>query len=79
VTAPVDVDSISDGLARLGMTANALWLGYFAVGGNGSLSDVERWLAGDTLTGREYDLLAAALNEAFTERGLDHPVRYREA
>ena len=60
------------------MSAHDVWLKYFAVGGNGSLDDVERWLDSGDSPGREHNLLAQALNDVFTERGLDHPVAYRD-
>jgi hypothetical protein len=69
---------IAHGRRLLGMSTLALWVGYFGVGGNGSLADVEGWLAGAELpSDRDHDYLAQALNDVFTERGLDHPVGYR--
>ncbi len=63
----------------LGWTMFHAWMGYFAVGGNASLGDVERWLSTATeLPAQEHNLLAQAVNDGFTDRGLDHPVRYRD-
>ena len=74
---PRQVDGIVDGRRRLGMSALALWIGYLAVGGDGSLSDVTAWLAGTTrLSIRDYDLLVQAMNYAFVSLGLDHQVPY---
>ena len=68
---------IEDGRQRLGMTPLGLWIGYFAVGGNGTLGDITSWLSGSTrLSVRDYDLLAQAMNDAFTVQGLNHPVPY---
>ena len=60
------------------MSARDVWINYFAVGGNGSLDDVERWLDAGDSPGTEHNLLAQALNDVFIERGLDHPVAYRD-
>jgi hypothetical protein len=69
---------VTDGWRRLGLTSMALWIGYFEVGGNGSLAEVEEWLAGSTNpSDRDHDYMAQALNDQFTERGLDHPMRFR--
>ena len=63
----------------LGWTVFHAWMGYFAVGGNASLGDVERWISTTAAVPlREHNLLAQALNDGFTDRGLDHPVRYRD-
>lgn len=69
------------GAARLllGVSFQDLWIGYFEVGGNGSVADVERWLGSAAVVpDREHNLLAQALNDEFVERGGDHPVAYRE-
>ena len=63
---------------RLGMSIHDLWLNYFAVGGNGSLDDVQTWLAEGDVPGREHNLMAQALNDVYTDRGLDHPIAYRD-
>ena len=71
------LDEILDGRRRLGMSHLALWIGYFAVGGNGSLADVTGWLSRTAqLSVRDYDLLVQAMNDQFVIQGLDHPVRY---
>ncbi len=70
---------ITEGLERLDLSAHDVWVGYFAIGGNGSLGDVERWVSsGSDVPTREHNLLAQALNDLFTVRGLDHPVAYLE-
>jgi len=43
-----DVENVDAALDELGMSARDLWIGYFAVGGNGSLTEVEQWLAGSS-------------------------------
>ncbi len=73
------VSGIADGRRRLGLSALGLWTAYFAVGGNGSLSDVTEWLSGATeLSVRDYNLLAQAMNDHFVVLGLDHPVPYSQ-
>ena len=69
---------IADGRRRLGMSALTLWIGYFGVGGNGTLAEVEGWSSGTVEpSDRDHDFLAQALNDEFVEHGLDHPMRYR--
>ncbi len=75
---PVVASDIADGRRRLGMSTMALWIGYFEVGGNGTVADVQQWLAGERVpSDRDHDFLAQALNDHFVERGLDHPMEYR--
>jgi hypothetical protein len=77
---PQKCHTLDDAQQRLGISRTALWIGYLAVGGNGSLTDVESWVSGrDLLSRREYDLLAQSLNEEFLVRGLDHPVPYSDS
>ena len=76
--APVLASDIADGRRRLGMSTMALWIGYFAVGGNGTLAELEQWLAGESEpSDRDHDFLVQALNDGFVEQGLDHPMEYR--
>jgi len=61
----------------LGMTVHALYLGYFAVGGNFPVEDVQAWLDGRAaMPATEYDRLAQAVNDEAAGRGVAHPVRY---
>lgn len=76
--APVVATDIADGRRRLGMSTMTLWIGYFEVGGNGTLAEVEQWLAGERgPSDRDHDFLAQALNDGFLEQGLDHPMGFR--
>jgi hypothetical protein len=75
---PLDATSrLRGGLTDLGWSVADLWLGTVGIGGRLSLSEVgtimERRGGPEP---REYDLLAAAMNECFHERGLDHPLPY---
>jgi hypothetical protein len=64
---------------QLGMSTMDVWVGYFAVGGNGALPDVGDWLSSTVRPpARDHDMLAQALNDRFTEAGFDHPVRYSD-
>lgn len=75
---PLAADNdIEAGRLQLGLTNRDLWLGYFELGGNGSLVDVGLWLTGQVrLPLRDHDVLALVLNEVFNDRGLNHPVAY---
>jgi hypothetical protein len=54
-----------------------LWVASVAMGGNIAQRDIELIASGTAeLSPADHDVLAAALNDYFTERGEDHPVRY---
>jgi hypothetical protein len=54
-----------------------LWIASVAIGGNLDIGEVASITSGARApTRHEYDLLAAALNDHFVERGQDHPMRY---
>ncbi len=75
---PSSVGDIGAALSQLGLGIRDLWIGYFAIGGNGSLADVTRWVDGTAHpTDEDHDLMAHALNEEFADRDLDRPVGYR--
>ncbi len=65
--------------ARLatGLSHGELWFRYFELGGMSTALEVEAYLYGAlTATDHDRDLVAAALNERFSELGGDHPLRY---
>jgi hypothetical protein len=71
------VAHLHDALRLADWTATDLWIGVLAIGGTFSRLDIDDLLTGtQPLTEGVYDLLAAALNDCFTDRGLDHPMRY---
>jgi hypothetical protein len=71
--------TIEAGRQRLGMSLHQLWVGYFAVGGNAPLAQVDEWLSGaSSPSPGDHDLLAQALNDEFLERGLNHPIPYSD-
>jgi hypothetical protein len=54
-----------------------LWLRYFALGGDSGPDQVESYLTRDVDPGRRnYNLLVDALNERYTDLGLDRPILY---
>ncbi|WP_344426039.1 hypothetical protein [Pseudonocardia ailaonensis] len=67
------------GFALSRMSVRELWTAHLALGGMLSRTEIE-----DTLALRrepswaEHDVIAAALNDWFTERGQNHPVAYSE-
>ncbi|MGI8662325.1 MAG: hypothetical protein ACR2LQ_03830 [Acidimicrobiales bacterium] len=67
--------------ARLdtGLSHGELWFRYFALGGMSTALEVDAYLYDAlTATSHDRDLIAAALNERFSELGGDHPVRYSD-
>jgi hypothetical protein len=74
---PSQLAVLQAGREQLSLSYQRLWIDYFALGGNQPLPDIEAWLTGNLRPSLlDYDLLAHALNEEFTERGLDHPIPY---
>jgi hypothetical protein len=62
-----------------GLTRGELWLRYFELGGMSTELQVEAFLYGALKpTAHDYDVIAHALNERFTELGGNHPVPYVE-
>ena len=63
----------------VGLSVDELWIRYFALGGNDEPIDVDGYLSGvRTLSTREHNVLTLALNEAFGDLGMDHPLGYQE-
>ena len=56
-----------------------LWFRYFSLGGMSTSFEVDAYLHGALIaTTHNRDLLAVALNERFSELGLDHPLPYSD-
>ena len=71
--------AVMTALSHLGLEHNDLWMRYFGLGGLVSSEDLRRWLSGFILIADlDYDLLAQALNEAFTGREQGFPVPYAD-
>jgi hypothetical protein len=68
---------LSDGLRSLNWVTADLWIAATGLAGFMSLGDVRQITGGEREPSEtEYDVLALALNEEFTDRGLNHPVNY---
>jgi hypothetical protein len=62
----------------LGVSLYDTWMGYFEVGGDGSLADVRSWLGdGAPLSSRNHDLIAQSLNDFAIEIGSEQRAPYR--
>jgi hypothetical protein len=61
-----------------GMSFTELWIAYFALGGAARPDVVRSYLRGWHAGSFDYDVLAHAINERYNERGLNHPVPYRD-
>lgn len=62
-----------------GLSPPELWRRYVELGGMSTSEEVESILRTEVLpTTHNHNLLAHALNERFSELGLNHPVRYEE-
>ena len=67
------------GFALSRMELHELWAAQVALGGMLTSEELEETLAlRREPTWAEHDVVAAALNDWFTERGQDHPVAYSE-
>jgi hypothetical protein len=65
---------------RSGLNMRELWVRYVAIGGDGGPGEVQGYLDGAGVPSRwDYNLLVDALNERFTDLGMDHPVAYQPA
>ncbi len=71
------VSFVATALRHLELDLTDLWLRYVGLGGGATLGELRRWLAGEQPMGdHDYDVLAHALNEAFTDRDQGRPVPY---
>lgn len=72
-------DRLETGRVLASLSVTQLWWGYFSIGGCSSLEMVHGVLAGvEPLSALEYDMYAQALNDHFTEAGMDHPVPFSD-
>jgi hypothetical protein len=68
---------LAHGLADAQWNVTDLWIASVGIGGSFNRAEVEHITTGATdATALQHDILAAALNGHFTDRGEDHPVRY---
>jgi hypothetical protein len=70
-------DEMNRARVDVGMTRPELWLRYFELGGMTPVLEFDAFLHGAfRATELDRDRIAHALNERFTELGLNHPVPY---
>ena len=63
----------------LGLTTLDLWWIYFALGGAGDAYQLAAYLDGTTTaTTAVHNTIAHALNQTFSERGLNSPIPYHD-
>lgn len=68
--------AIRGGLRLANWSARDLWVAAVGIGGSFEPRDVRRIAAGEQLaTPMEHDILTAAFNEHFLDRGVHRPVR----
>ena len=69
--------TLERGRLDVGLSRDDLWMRYFALGGMSTPFQLEAYLFGALVpTAHDYDVLAVALNERFSELGGDHPIPY---
>lgn len=72
-------DELDRARQRAKLTQAELWFRFFELGGMSTSLEVDAYLHGALKpTAHEYDVLAHALNERFSELGGDHPVPYSD-
>jgi hypothetical protein len=62
---------------RVGLSVEGLWIRYFEIGGLASVLELDAFLQGALVPPRlERDVIAHALNEAFSDKKLEERVGY---
>jgi hypothetical protein len=75
-----DVIALEVARVELGLSLQELWMACFALGGRFDSRALGAYLEGRAgATDSDHDVIVHALNETFTDRGLDHPMPYRRA
>lgn len=70
--------SLADGRRLSGLSWTDLWNRYTALGGSTTPDELRRHVEDDGCPNQhEHNVIAQAINEAFTDQGRDHPVAYR--
>ena len=70
--------SLADGMRQTRLTYTQLWIGYVALGGSGTLTDLQQHIeCGPCPDDHDHNVIAQALNDAYVDLGYDHPVAYR--
>lgn len=74
-----ELDALDRARKDAGLSPEELWLRYFGLGGMTPAFELEGVLHGALRpSADDYDHVAHALNERFTELGRNHPVPYAE-
>lgn len=69
---------LADGMDLAGLDYPTLWIRYVALGGNGTAEELRHHVtSGSCDDAAEHNVIAQAINEAFLERGENHPVAYQ--
>lgn len=69
---------LGEALEGTGLSPSDLWLRYLGIGGLATPAELEAYVQGTAEPDdRQYDLIAAAINDRHVELGGDHPVAYR--
>lgn len=71
--------SLAAGLALTDLGVQTLWGRYVALGGSHTRHDLALYLGGQgSWTSHEHNIVAPAVNQYTSERGLDHPAPYSQ-
>jgi hypothetical protein len=74
-----DIEVLEHARREVGLSIDELWMRYFALGGMGTILEVEAILYGALVPiPYDRDVLAVAINERFAELGGDHPIPYSD-
>jgi hypothetical protein len=74
-----DIEVLEHARREVGLSIADLWMRYFALGGMGTILEVEAILFGALIPiPYDRDVLAVAINERFAELGGDHPMPYSD-
>jgi hypothetical protein len=69
--------AIREGLGLAAWNVTDLWIASVGIGGGFTRDEITNIADGTTdATALEHDILAAALNDHFTDKGQNHPVQY---
>lgn len=76
MTSPVTLEAAR---LDLGLTLSDLWVRCLALGSNLTAASLEAYLLYEAAVPRgDHDVIVHALNEAYSDRGDDHPLAYSD-
>lgn len=65
-------------LDRLEWSESTAYAAYFELGGVHTRGVIDEYLRGErALSDTQHDVFVHGINEAFADRGMDHPIAYR--